>query len=229
MTGAINFNASGATACFDPYFLSNGARRLQTCNCTISPFSRIGSRYLRNQLRPFLKICPRCIYPPGSQPCYHCRPIKPNVPPDSQARNLISATRPRFLEDPGQWNFQAFCKLLGRQDVLRIYHRKSGESSPTSPNCFPTPLAPGRKLVQQMAPVIPKLWLVNPNSHSGFSDDTLLVQSTRAHKLQASLPSCKQNRVVSSCLSTCHPRDLINRTIFSVKRLRRECPGGRDG
>ena len=97
LTGAINFNASGATACFDPYFLSNGARRLQTCNCTISPFSRIGSRYLRNQLRPFLKICPRCIYPPGSQPCYHCRPIKPNVPPDSQARNLISATRPRFL------------------------------------------------------------------------------------------------------------------------------------
>ena len=162
LTGAINFNASGATACFDPYFLSNGARRLQTCNCTISPFSRIGSRYLRNQLRPFLKICPRCIYPPGSQPCYHCRPIKPNVPPDSQARNLISATRPRFLEDPGQWNFQAFCKLLGRQDVLRIHHGKSGESSPTSPNCFPTPLAPGRKLVQQMAPVIPKRRLINP-------------------------------------------------------------------
>lgn len=162
MTGARNLNASGVTVRFNSYFLSDGARRLQICNCTISPFSRIGSRYLRDQLRPFLKICPCCIYPPRSQPYYHCRPIKSNVPPDSQARNLISATRPRFLEDPGQWNFQAFCKLLGCQDVRRIYHGESGESSPTSPKCFTTPPTHGRKMAQQMVPVIPKCRLISP-------------------------------------------------------------------
>lgn len=162
MTGARNFKASGATPRFDLYFLSNGARRLQACSCMISPFSRTGTRYLRDQLRPFLKICPRCIYPPGSQPCFHCRPIKPNVPPDSQARNLISATRPRFLEDPGQWNFQAFCKLLGRQDVLRIHHGKSGEYSPPHLIVFRPFSHLGKIWSSRWLRLIPKRRLINP-------------------------------------------------------------------
>jgi hypothetical protein len=162
LAGARNFNAGGATLHIDSYFPSNCVRRLQTCHCTISPFSRIGARYLRDQLRPFWQICPRCIYPPGAQPCNHCRPIKPNVPPDSQARNLISATRPRFLEDPGQWDFQALCKLLGRQDVLRIYHRKSGGLPPPHLTVFRPLSLRGQSWWQRVAPVIPNRRLINP-------------------------------------------------------------------
>ena len=54
-----------------------------------------------------------------------------------------------------------------------------------------------------------------------------LKPSTRAHKLR-SLPRCsEQIPVLPSCVCPCHPIDLICRTIFSVKRLRRGCPGDR--
>jgi len=102
LIGARNFSASGETARLDLYVLPTGPSRLQTCNCTISPFRRDGSRYLRNQLCPFLKICPRRINSPRPQPCYHGFPVQANVTPDAQTRYPIPASRLRLLKDPSK-------------------------------------------------------------------------------------------------------------------------------